>query len=154
MAIEARLAGLGYSAIDDASKKHSSDFDTFPHPLRKQLARCNDCSRVPVYTVPLQAVHLHGRSATDAGASKMLTVRDRLRRDVVAADQYNSLKIAAAKGELSQSCFQYSRNAFFFAAEGDKMGTVTAVLNTSGQGSGSCVVDDNFKDQKLESGPL
>ncbi len=120
----------------------SSSNDIFPHPLCKQLlAKGDERSRVP-----LEAVHLHLRSTDDAGASRMLTVRNVLRRDVVATEQYNTLKMAAARGELSQPVFEYSRKAFFFAAEGDNL----TPAPTGGNGSGASILDDKFKEQVVD----
>jgi hypothetical protein len=143
--IQTRVARLGYFPMHDERKQcstNNSSRDVYPLPLRKQLVRSNPCSRLL-----LEAVHLHVRSTTDAGASKMLRVRDRLRRDAVATEQYNSLKLSAARGELSPSVFEYSRNAFFFAAEGDGVAAEhTTCYNSSGPSS--TALDGKVKEQE------
>ncbi len=123
--------------------KYANNNGIFPHPLRKQLARGDACS-----PLPLEAVHLHVRSTADAGASRMLAVRDRLRCDCVATEQYNNLKVAAARGELSQHYFEYSRNAFFVAAEGDYEDTATTGSNSNG----TFVLDDKLREQVQQEG--
>jgi hypothetical protein len=110
----------------------------FPHPLRKQLDKVDECS-----PLQLDAVHLHVRSAADVGASRMLAVRDRLRRDVVATAQYNALKVAVARGEISQPDFEHSCNDFFFAAVGD---------GTGSNSSGASVWEDKSKEQVQQEG--
>jgi hypothetical protein len=128
---------------DSSHSTCSSSNDIFPHPLCKQLlAKGDESSRLP-----LQAVHLHLRSTDDAGASRMITVRDVLRRDVVATEQYNTLKMAAARGELSQPVFEYSRKAIFLAAEGDNM---TPAPSTGANGSGASIFEDKFKEQVVD----
>ncbi len=64
----------------------------------------------------LEAVHLHVLSATASGAKRMLAVRDLLRRDTVATERYNVLRIAGARGELSPDAFERARQALFDAA--------------------------------------
>jgi GrpB-like predicted nucleotidyltransferase (UPF0157 family) len=76
-------------------------------------------------------VHLHVRSAADVGARRMLAVRDRLRSDTTAAERYNALQIAGARGELAPASFECARRAFFFAAASD----VTTVSSGGGGGS-------------------
>ncbi len=49
----------------------------------------------------------------------MLAVRDRLKRDKAAAERYNALQIAGARGELAPASFECARRAFFFAAASD-----------------------------------
>jgi hypothetical protein len=63
---------------------------------------------------------------------------------VVAVEQYNSLKMAAARGEISRSVYEYSRDAFFFAAEGDSDYFVKASKN-GGNGDVCTVYDGDVR---------
>ncbi len=90
----------------------SATTDDFPAPLCKPLPGSKGGGA-------LEVVNLHVRSAADVGARRMLAVRDRLRHDTAAAERYNALQIAGARGELTPASFECARRAFFFAAASD-----------------------------------
>ncbi len=125
--VQAQVAGLGFhpsevlaSPMDTSS---SRNVDDFPAPLCKFLSSSKTGGA-------LEMVHLHVRSAADAGGRRMLAVRDRLLRDTAAAERYNALQMAGATGELNPTSFQCARRAFFFAA-----GSTVATASVSSSGA-------------------
>ncbi len=114
--VQAQVAGLGF-LLPEASAPPSAAgscgaMDDFPPPLCKPLPGSKGGGA-------LEVIHLHIRAAADVGAKRMLAVRDRLRRDPAAAERYNALQIAGARGELAPASFDCARRAFFFAAASD-----------------------------------
>jgi hypothetical protein len=114
ISVHAQVAGLGFlpSAVSDSATGGNKTLEDFPPPLCKLLSSSKGGGAIEV-------VHLHVRSAADVGGRRMLAVRDRLRRDTAAAERYNALQIAGARGELTPASFECARRAFYFAAASD-----------------------------------